>query len=162
MLLALGLAACGKPSTQEQVDDYLEFYYPTTGDYFYDIVFGWGNYLITTHHKLDEQVHPDSEPFRGYITFRPSADKDETGQPPMIYLVTPDGEVWMHANDGTIPAKSERDEVVREGSSTTTTTIRSESEPVILDFKKDPQNWQRYGKLLRDGDKSRLERVSDK
>ncbi|MDZ7736087.1 MAG: hypothetical protein U5P41_08280 [Gammaproteobacteria bacterium] len=84
-------------------------------------MFDWGEYLITTHAKPDEQVHPDSEPYRGYITLRPSANVDEKGQSLFIYLVTPEGDVWRHANDGSIPESTVREEIVKEGSMTTTT-----------------------------------------
>lgn len=150
-LIVLGLGACGSKSTQDQIDEYLAFYYPTTGDFFYQIIFDWGEYLIITHAKPDEQVHPDSEPYRGYITFRPSADVDEKGQPLFIYLVTPRGDVWRHANDGSIPETIVREEIVTEGSMTTTTTIDSPSEPVIQDYLHNPQNWQRYAQLVPDG-----------
>lgn len=159
-LMALGLGACGPKSTQDQIDEYLAFYYPTTGDFFYQIMFDWGNYLITTHAKPDEKVHPDSEPFRGYITFRPSVATDDKGQPLMIYLVTPNGDVWMHANDGSIPESTVREEVVEEGSMTTTTTIDSTSEPVIRDYLQNPGNWQRYAQLTPDGDEYQVQHVA--
>lgn len=151
------LTGCGPKSTQDMVDQYLEFYYPSTGDFFYQIVFDWGEYLIMTHAKVDEEVHPDSEPYRGYITFRPSTATDDKGQPVMIYLVTPDGDVWMHPNDGSITESTTREEVVEEGSMTTTTTIESPSEPIIQDYSRNPQNWKRYAKLIAKGEKYDLE-----
>lgn len=160
VLMVLGLAGCGPKTTQNMVDEYLAFYYPTTGDFFYQIVFDWGEYLITTHARPDEAVHPDSEPYRGYITFRPSADTDEQGRPLMIYLVAPDGNVWMHANDGTIPESSVREEVIKDGSMTTTTTIDSPGEPVIQSYLQTPGAWQRYAQLIPDGDEHRLQHVA--
>ncbi len=159
-LMVLGLGACEPKSTQAQIDEYLAFYYPTTGDYFYQIVFDWGEYLIITHPKPNEQVHPDSEPYRGYITFRPSVETDDKGDPLMIYLVTPKGDVWMHANNGSIPESTVREEVVKEGSMTTTTTIDSPSEPVIKDYLQNPGNWQHYAQLIADGDEYKVQHVA--
>lgn len=162
ILLGIGLvavSACGAKSTQDHVDEYLAFYYPTTGEYFYIIDFEWGYYQIDTFPKPDEDVHPDSEPYRGFITMRPSADTDEEGKPLKIYLVTPEGEVWRRDRDDSIPPTSSRKEVTVDGSTTMTTTIESPGEPVIDDYRANPQAWSRYARLEPRGDEYELERI---
>lgn len=104
-------------------------------------------------------MHADSEPYKGYVTLRPSADSDETGKPLMIYLVTPDGDVWMRERDGSIPARRTRQEVTVDGSTTMTTTIESAGEPVIDHFHANPQAWQPYARLVPSGDRHRLEKI---
>ena len=143
----------------------MEFYYPTTGKIRYEIIFDWGEYIITTEDKADADVGADSKPYLGYITFRPEMAKEseETKQP--FYLITPDGEVWENKSGHSIPKTSERIEVTKKktefGTSTQTLTFRSVSEPIIDHFKAHPEQWNRYGTLHRKGNKTRLELLND-
>ena len=146
-------------STEEQMEKYLEFYFPSTGSYFYEIKFDWGTYLIVTEAKPGEEVHDDSKPYRGFVTMRPSvAGAGEESFP--IYLVTPQGEVWTSNRHDAIPKEKQRKEVVVDGSSTMTSTITSASEPVIDDFLANKAQWKRHGSLTTKGDKSEFERAS--
>lgn len=168
LLIAIALVAlggCGQASTQDLVDDYLAFYYPTSGQFYYIVNFEWGSYTIDTFPKAEEQVHPDSAPYKGFITLRPSAETDAQNKPLHIFLVTAAGDVWMRAPDGSIPASSTRQEVVKEetenGVSTVTSTIVSAGEPVIDDYLENPDNWQPYGRLVASGDGYRLQRLAN-
>ena len=159
-LLCLLVIGCGK-STEEQMREYVEFYYPTTGEYSYDIVFDWGSYVVTTSHKPDEQVHPDSEPYKGYIVMRPSPKERSQNQFP-IYLIAPEGSVWTHPVSDDIPETKTREEVVTEKSgsvtSTSTTTINSPLEPVVDHFLSNKSEWKDYGRLVKDGDGYKLKK----
>jgi len=149
LIFALGLMACSK-TVESQMQEYLEFYYPTSGTNYYQIAFAWGDYIIDTGASADEELHPDSELYRGYITARTSSATTPEGEKLYTYLVTPKGEVWItDAND--IPENKSRQEVVIEktdsGTSTSTTTINSTSEPVIDHFLNHKEAWKKYGTL---------------
>ena len=156
----LVVAGCSK-STEDQMREYIEFYYPTTGEYTYEIVFDWGLYVITTSHKPDEQVHPDSEPYKGYIVMRPSPKESSQKEFP-LYLITPEGSVWTHAISDAIAETKTREEVVTEKSgsvtSTSITTINSPLEPVVDHFLSHKEEWKDHGRLVKDGDGYRLRR----
>lgn len=166
-LAALGatflLAGCEK-SLDDQMTEYMEFYYPSSGAFWYDIAFDWGSYLITTHDKLDEEVHPDSERFRGYVTLRPTVAAPAEGLDPKVFLISPQGEVWSIERSVDIAKSTTRDEVIVErvqgGTMTQTRTINSESEPVIDHFLANPAAWDRYGTMVADGDGFELERAA--
>lgn len=163
LLAMFGLGGCAK-STERQMQQYLEFYYPSTGEFTYEIGFDWGSYGIDTMAKAAEGVSADSARYRGYIVARPSVAQDDKGNPLWTYLVTPEGEVWVRHDDGSIPAAGHREEVRRSedasGVTTITTVIESPAEPVIDDFLAKPAGWTRYGRLVAVGKKYRLERVS--
>ena len=149
LVLAVTLAACSS-SVESQMQEYLEFYYPSTGTFFYQIDFEWGSYMIDTGASADEELHPDSELYRGYITARTTTDITPEGEKLYTYLVTPKGNVWItEAKD--IPETKTRQEVIEEktqyGTSTSTTTITSSSEPVIDNFLQNKENWKKYGTL---------------
>jgi len=149
MVLMAGLMGCTK-TVESQMQDYLEFYYPTSGIYYYQINFEWGDYIIDTGASADEELHPDSELYRGYITARTSTAVTPEGEKLHTYLVTPKGEVWItDASD--IPETKTRQEVVIEktdsGTSTSTSTINSTSEPVIDHFLNHKDAWKKYGTL---------------
>ncbi len=157
-IMCLLASGCSK-STEDQMKEYIEFYYPTTGEYTYDIVFDWGSYVITTSHKPDEQVHPDSEPYKGYIVMRPSLKDGSQSEFP-IYLITPEGSVWTHPASNDIPDTKTREEVVTEKSgsvtSTSTTTINSPLEPAVDHFLANKNSWKEYGRLEKAGDGYKL------
>ena len=48
LALLVVIGACSE-STEDQMEKYLEFYYPSTGSYFYDIRFEWGH---AENHKV--------------------------------------------------------------------------------------------------------------
>ena len=149
LALVTGLTGCSK-SVESQMQQYLEFYYPTTGTYFYQIDFEWGSYMIDTGASADEELHHDSELYRGYITARTALATTPQGEKLYTYLVTPKGTVWI--TDATDIAESKtRQEVVEEkttyGTSTSTTTITSSSEPVIDHFLQNKQAWKKYGAM---------------
>ncbi len=54
------------------MQEYIEFYYPASGQYTYKIVFDWGEYIITTEMPGGEEVHAESKKYLGYITRRPT------------------------------------------------------------------------------------------
>jgi hypothetical protein len=149
IVLVAGLTGCTK-TVESQMQDYLEFYYPTSGIYNYQISFEWGDYTIDTGASADEDLHPDSELYRGYITARTSILTTPEGEKLHTYLVTPKGEVWI-TDAGDIPETKTRQEVVIEktdgGTSTSTTTINSSSEPVIDHFLNHKEAWKKYGTL---------------
>lgn len=153
------LSGCGK-SLDDQMNEYLAFYYPATTDATYDIIFDWGQYIITTEKPLGTKVHKDSERYRGYITMRPDVTKPNPELKPVIYLVTPMGAVWTIPPTPDIAATRKRKEVTvtrRPGTtSTRTVTINSPSEPVIDHFVANKARWRKYGTLTRSGDKTRL------
>jgi len=143
------LVSCTK-TVETQMQKYLEFYYPTTGTNYYEIAFDWGDYIIDTGASADEELHSDSEPYRGYVTARTSVTATPDGEKLYTYLVTPKGDVWItEAKD--IAESSDRQEVVEEktdyGTSTSTTTINSTLEPVVDHFLKHKESWKKYGSL---------------
>lgn len=150
------LTGCGKKSDEAMVREYMEFYYPPKTESTYDIIFDWGTYVISTHTPVDEEVHPDAQKYRGYITMRPDVVKPKEGFTALTYLITPQGQVWSLADSSQIPAAGNREEVTVEktaqSTSTSTTTIQSPSEPVIDHFLANPAAWQRYGTLEKSGD----------
>ena len=156
------LAGC-EESLDDQMTEYMEFYYPSSGAFWYDIAFDWGSYLITTHDKLDEEVHPDSERFRGYVTLRPTVTAPGEGLDPKLFLISPQGEVWSLERSVDIAKSTTREEVtverVQGGTMTRTRTVNSESEPVIDHFLANPAAWRRYGTMVADGDEFELERL---
>ena len=149
VIIIAGLMGCSK-TVESQMQEYLEFYYPTSGIYYYQINFEWGDYMIDTGASADEELHPDSELYRGYITARTSVAVTPEGEKLYTYLVTPKGEVWR-TDAGDIAETKSRQEVVIEktdsGTSTSTTTINSTSEPVIDHFLNHKEAWQKYGTL---------------
>jgi hypothetical protein len=79
---------------------------------------------------------------------------------PSFYLITPVGDVWENKTGAGIAETSNRQEITKTksefGTSTQTLTIRSGSEPIIDHFKSHPDKWSRFGKLERQGNKTRL------
>jgi hypothetical protein len=152
-----------KKSTIKMVQEYMEFYYPSTGKIRYEIIFDWGEYIITTEDKADADVHMDSKPYLSYITFRPEVAKQWSKQSPSFYIITPEGEVWENVNGQGIPEVSTRQEVTKErtthGVTTKTLTIQSTSEPIIDHFRAHPEQWIEYGKLEHRAGKTRLRLV---
>ena len=143
-----------------QIKKYLEFYYPTTGQITYNIVYKWGEYIITTHDKLNTKVHEDSKPYLGYITHRPIVTKPDPNNKPKTYLITPQGAVWEHTGTTEIPERNHRVEETVEkhehSTSTKTLTIESVSEPVIDHFLVNKAEWHQLGQLEVKGDKTKL------
>ena len=45
------LAGC-EESLDDQMTEYMEFYYPSSGAFWYDIAFDWGSYLITNPRQV--------------------------------------------------------------------------------------------------------------
>ena len=91
---------------------------------------------------------------------RPNVEITPAKEALFIYLITPAGEVW-HSREFSIPENVSRQVVVEEktdfGTSTTTTTINSSSEPIIDHFKKNETSWTKYGDLKsNDGQKFSL------
>ncbi|WP_455393132.1 hypothetical protein [[Eubacterium] cellulosolvens] len=138
----------------------MEFYYPAPSKITYHITFDWGEYIITTEDNQNAEVHADSKPYLGYITFRPKLSKQSTEEKQPFYLVTPNGDVWENTNGKGIPEVSKRQEVTQEKTANSTTTktltIQSVSEPIIDHFKSYPEQWTRYGKLECRGNRTRL------
>ena len=164
LLFLFMLVSCSK-TVETQMQEYLEFYFPTSGIYNYQIAFDWGDYIIDTGASADEELQPDSEPYRGYITARTSVTATPDGEKLFTYLVTPKGDVWItEAKD--IAEASNRQEVVEEktdyGTSTSTTTINSTLEPVVDHFLKHSEAWKKYGSLKSsDGKNYTFETVSN-
>ena len=150
-------------SLDDQMTEYMEFYYPASTESYYDIVFDWGSYLIYTHDRPGAEVHADSAKYLGYITLRPEVATPAEGLDPQVYLIAPDGEVWSIERSVDIAKRSERQEVTVErlqgSTSTMTRTINSTSEPVIDHFLVDQSAWNRYGTMVADGDSYKLERL---
>ncbi len=143
--------------TEKLLKKYIEFYYPTTAAAYYDIVFEWGNYGITTGEPLEAEVHPDSERYRGYIGMRPAPLTNADGTPLATYLITPDGKVWMcYESEVEIAPHNKRDEVVQEGNATSTTIIQSPLEPLVDHFSAYPEKWKAFGNLVASGKKYKL------
>jgi hypothetical protein len=108
-------------------------------------------YIITTEDPLASEVHEDSRPYLGFITFRPMVSTPTSQIQPSLFLITPDGTVWEHPLDQNIPNEKQRTEVIKKehdtGITTTSMTITSISEPVIDHFKTNKHQWNRYGSL---------------
>lgn len=142
------------------IKKYMEFYYPTTGKVTYNIVYDWGEYIITTEDKLDADVHTDSKPYLGYITFRPMISKSYPEQKESFYVITPEGDVWENKTGHGILERGNRQEITTKktehGTSTKTLTFESVSEPIIDHFKAQPGQWKKLGILERHGNKTRL------
>ena len=45
VILLTGLVSCAK-TVETQIQKYLEFYFPSSGTYYYQIDFDWGTYTI--------------------------------------------------------------------------------------------------------------------
>ena len=154
-----------KKSLAAQLPKYMEFYYPatSTSKVTYNIIFDWGEYIITTEANLNAEVHKDSKPYLGYITMRPEIAGTAPGTHPQIYLITPDGVVWENTTGENIPAISKREEVIEKksefGISKLTNTIQSYSEPVIDHFLANPEKWTLFGNLEICKGKTKLKRV---
>lgn len=153
-IMALSLFACSK-TPQQQVEEYMKLYYPSTTGSYYSIVFDWGSYEIITSDPVGTKVHEDSKPYLGYITMRPDV-KGPTGDfKPAIYLITPEGVVWSAEASTAIAKEKERKEVTVTktdfGSSTSTSTINAANEPIIDHFKANAAAWKKYGTLKSTG-----------
>jgi hypothetical protein len=150
----------GKKPLIKQMHDYMEFYYPSKSKVTYNIIFDWGEYIITTEDKETASVHEDSKPYLGYITMRPEVVKQSPDFSPSIYLITPDGEVWENTKGHDISERKSRQEISKEktkhGVTTKKLTIQSMSEPVIDHYRTNPEKWTRYGKLEIIGNKTKL------
>jgi hypothetical protein len=153
----------GKKPLKKQMHEYMEFYYPSKSKVTYNIIFDWGEYIITTENKENASVHEDSKPYLGYITMRPEVTKQSPDLKPSIYLITPQGEVWENKMVHDIPKRNHRQEITTKksehGTTTQTITIQSVSEPVIDHFKAHPEKWRRYGKLEIIGNKTKLKLI---
>ena len=162
LFLFILLSGCTK-TTEEQMQEYMEFYYPTSGEFTYNIVFEWGEYEIFTGAKMNEELHPDSELFKGFITFRPVVTNSSFKETVAAYIITPGGEVWKTTQFDLIPETTTRKEVVEKktdyGTSIQTRTITSSSEPLILSFKNNKEIWQKYGTLTVEADQSSLNKI---
>jgi len=162
LLVFLFLLSCTK-TTEEQMQEYIEFYYPTSGEFTYNIVFEWGEYEIFTGAKMEDELHSDSEPFKGFITFRPMVTDASFKETVPAYLITPEGVVWKTTQLDSIPESTTRKEVIEKkteyGTSTQTRTINSYSEPLILSFKNNSKIWEKYGTLTVEGDQSSLNKI---
>lgn len=141
----------GKDSLDTDLRKYMEFYYPSTSKTTYEVLFPWGTYVITTEDPLSAEVHEDSKPYQGYITFRPIVTNSSDQLQPSLFVITPEGEVWENPSGEGIQKEKQRKEIVTEehgsGIMTSTTTITSVSEPVIDHFKTNKDQWHRYGNL---------------
>jgi len=162
LMLFVFLSSCTK-TTEEQMQEYIEFYYPTSGEFTYNIVFDWGEYEIYTGAKMAEELHPDSEPFKGFITYRPIITDGSLTETIPAYVVTPEGEVWKTTQFDSIPEPAAREEVIEKktdyGTSTQTRTITSSSEPLILSFKNNKEIWEKYGTLTVEGNQSFFNKI---
>jgi hypothetical protein len=142
----------------------MEFYFPTSGKVTYNIIYEWGEYIITTEGKPNAIVHEDSKPYLGYITFRPMLSKSFPDQKQSFYLITPTGEVWENKAGQSIPEFSKRQEVTKEKTKFSTTTktleIESTSEAIINHFRANPGQWSIIGKLKCYGGKTHLKLAS--
>jgi len=140
-----------KDSQNLDLRKYMEFYYPSTSKATYEILFPWGTYIVTTEDTLTSEVHIDSRPYLGYITFRPMVSTPTSQIQPSLFLITPDGIVWEHPFDQKIEKEKQRTELIKKehdaGITTTSMTIISISEPVIDHFKTNKHQWTRYGNL---------------
>lgn len=159
LFLAVTIVTGQSKKTEKMMQDYLAFYFPATGESFYEITFDWGSYTFITGAGPDDELHPDSEPYRGFVTARPSPLNSDEGEMPS-FLITPKGEVWVHQEqEGEIPEYNSREEKVVEkdkyGTTTTTTTIQSPLEPLVDHFKEHPEGWNKYG-VIQVGKKSKF------
>ena len=148
--------ACTK-TTEQQMNQYIEFYYPTTGEATYEINFDWGYYSIITGAGNEEELSPASEPYRGYITLRPRPNNEEDFKNFSAYLITKNGEVWICKQANEIAPVKTREEIVVENQSTSTTTINSPLEAVVDHFNANPSKWESYGTLKKQGEDYSLE-----
>lgn len=162
VIIFIFFSGCTK-TTEGQMQEYIEFYYPTSGEFTYIIEFEWGEYEIFTGAKMDKEMHVDSEPFKGFITFRPMVTDASFKETVPAYLITPDGEVWKSIQLDAIPETTMREEVIEKkteyGTSTQTRTINSSSEPLILSFKNNKEIWEKYGTLTIEGDQTSFKAV---
>jgi len=140
--------------------EYIEFYYPSTGGFTYDIIFDWGSYIIVTGPNAEEKLNEDSEPYRGYIVMRPDPNPGGEQKNLPIYLITPEGGVFTKIDNAEIPELKTREEVIVEkteyGTSTMTTTLHSPLEPVVDDFLSNRDQWVPYGRVESSGGKTIL------
>ena len=141
----------GKKSLKKQLNEYMEFYYPAKTQFTYDIIFDWGEYIITTEDPKGTVVHQDSVPYLGFITMRPKVEKPAAELITPFYVITPEGLIWENTTGVGIAEIKTRQVVtekrVEHGVSRTTLTINSVSEPLIDHFKKHPEKWTKYGQL---------------
>ncbi len=153
----------GKKSTEKQMQEYMRFYYPTSGQVRYEILFDWGMYTITTEAKPEKEVSEESRPYSGYITMRPTVAESSSEDNLPVYLITPEGQVWKNGAKESIPEMSTRQEITQEKSESSTTThtltIQSISEPVIDHFRDNAGQWTLYGTLETKGSKSSLKLI---
>jgi hypothetical protein len=162
LLVLCLLAACGGAiSGDRDMKKYLEFYFPTTGAASYTILYDWGEYLVITEAGPRDELHPDTEPYRGFVTMRPYPAEGTSVVPaPPIYCITPAGEVWTTTETAAVPAIKKRVEVQDKGGGTVlTTTIESPGEAVIDSFHDDREIWARFGTLEVKGGKTRFKAV---
>jgi len=138
-------------ATEPMMRRYIEFYYPSTGESTYEIIFEWGLYSVITGPATDEKVHHDAEPYKGYLTMRPAVKEEKSAPHFPIYLTTPKGVVWTIESYADIPETKSRKEVTVEkgksGTTTSTVTIESPLEPIIDHFSANPNKWKKYGTL---------------
>ena len=126
------------------LDKYLQCYFPTTGEAYYEIMFEDYLYIIDTGSGMDEEVSEASTPYKGFISFRPSSNDLPT------YLVTPEGIVWFTVSDDIEEIISREESIVEKtewGTSTSTMYIDSRLEPVVNHFRENPDTWKKYGTL---------------
>ncbi len=154
-----------KDSLESNLKKYMEFYYPSTNQATYTIRFPWGNYTITTENPLSSEVHEDSKPYLGFITFRPTITTPSNHIKPSLFLITSEGEVWENHTGQKIPNEKERKEIIEKkhesGITTTTRSICSVSEPVIDHFRTNKEQWTKYGILEVIKGKTRLKAIKE-
>ncbi|MBN2424595.1 MAG: hypothetical protein JXR46_16980 [Calditrichaceae bacterium] len=164
LISLLLLARCEK-STEQMMQEYIEFYYPSTGIFTYEIVFDWGIYLIATGADSDDKLHMDSELYRGYITIRPFFYNPENTLSMPIYLVTPAGEVWITKNGKEIPENKYREEITEKesesGTMISTVSLTSPLEPIVDHFFSNRELWEKYGALIADNGKYSLKLIDE-
>ena len=165
MVNRLSKAFSRKDSLEIDLRKYMVFYYPSTNQATYTIVFPWGNYTITTEDSLSVEVHEDSKPYLGFITLRPTIATPSNHVKPSLFLITPEGEVWEKSTGQGIPNEKERKEIIEKkhesGITTTTRTICSVSEPVIDHFRTNKEQWTKYGILELIKGKTRLKIIKE-
>lgn len=154
LVITMVLFGCSK-APQEQVDEYMRFYYPAKTESYYSIIFDWGRYEIIPTDPVGSDVHEDSKPYLGYITMRPFIKTPPADFKPAIYVITSKGVVWSIGSDTDIPKDKQRNEVVvkkdKYGTATRTKTLTVPNEPIIDHFKTNPGAWQKYGTLKATG-----------
>lgn len=158
------LIRCEK-STEQMMQEYIEFYYPSGGIFTYEIVFNWGIYLIATGADKDDKLHQDSEPYRGYITIRPFFYNSEDALSMPIYLVTPGGDVWITRNGAEIPENKYREEITEKeseaGTMISTVSLTSPLEPIVDHFFSNRGVWEKYGTLIAENGKYSLKLIDE-